>query len=110
MQRASPCLGFDGQAEGALNFCLSTFPDSRVVDAMRRGKAGPGVPGSVLAMAVSLDGPELVGLNGGPQFSVTPAISMFLKCGSQARSTTSGTGCRAAAAPCIAAGWPIASA
>ena len=84
MQKISPCLWFDGKAEEAMNFYMSVFKNGKVVNVMRYGDAGPGPKGSVLAVTFELDGQEFIALNGGPQFQFTPAISMFVKCQTQA--------------------------
>jgi predicted 3-demethylubiquinone-9 3-methyltransferase (glyoxalase superfamily) len=84
MQKISPCLWFDGKAEEAMNFYMSVFKNGKTVNVMRYGEAGPGPKGSVLAVTFELEGREFIGLNGGPQFQFTPAISMFVKCQTQA--------------------------
>jgi len=83
MQRITPCLWFDGQAEQAMKFYMSVFKDSKVVSEMRYGDAGPGPKGSVLAVTFELEGQEFMALNGGPQYKFTPAISLFVKCKTQ---------------------------
>ncbi|MEJ8821400.1 VOC family protein [Variovorax humicola] len=83
MQKITPCLWFDGNAEEALNFYASIFKNSRVYDVKRYGDAGPGPKGSVLAANVELDGQQFMALNGGPMFKFTPAISLFVTCESQ---------------------------
>lgn len=84
MQKISPCLWFDGKAEEAMNFYMSVFKNAKIVNVMRYGEAGPGPKGSVLAVTFELEGQEFIALNGGPQFQFTPAISMFVKCQTQA--------------------------
>lgn len=83
MQKITPCLWFDNQAEEAVRFYLSIFKNSRVLDVMRYGEAGPGPPGSVLTMTFVLDGQEYIALNGGPMFKFTEAISLLIRCESQ---------------------------
>ncbi len=83
MQKITPCLWFDGQAEEALNFYAAIFKHSRVYNVKRYGDAGPGKKGSVLAANVELDGQEFMALNGGPMFKFTPAISLFVTCETQ---------------------------
>ncbi|MEJ8848269.1 VOC family protein [Variovorax rhizosphaerae] len=83
MQKITPCLWFDGQAEEALNFYAGIFKNSRVYNVKRYGDAGPGKKGSVLAANVSLDGQEFMALNGGPMYKFTPAISLFVSCETQ---------------------------
>ncbi len=84
MQKISTCLWFDGKAEEAMTFYLSIFKNGKVVNVMHHGEAGPGPKGSVLAVTFELEGQEFIGLNGGPHFQFTPAISMFVKCQTQA--------------------------
>ena len=84
MQKISPCLWFDGKAEEAMKFYLSVFKNSKVVNVMRCGEAGPGPKGSVLAVTFELEGQEFIGLNGGPHFQFTPAISLQVSCKTQA--------------------------
>lgn len=84
MQKIRPFLWFDGKAEEAANFYVATFPNSRIVDVMRYGAAGPGPQGSVMTVSFELDGREFVALNGGPLFSFSPAISFFVDCETQA--------------------------
>lgn len=84
MQKITPCLWFDNQAEEAVKFYSSIFADSKVVNVMRVGKAGPGPEGSVLAMTFQLEGQEFIALNGGPQFKFTEAISLTVYCDTQA--------------------------
>ena len=72
------CLWFDGQAEEAANFYVGLFPNSSIGEVARWGDDGPGVPGSVLTIAFELDGRSFRGLNGGPEFKFTEAISFEL--------------------------------
>ena len=83
MQRISPCLWFDGQAEEAANFYVSVFGNSKLGDIMRFGAGGPGPAGSVLSVTFQLEGQEFIALNGGPHFKFTPALSLFVKCRAQ---------------------------
>jgi predicted 3-demethylubiquinone-9 3-methyltransferase (glyoxalase superfamily) len=84
MQKITPCLWFDGKAEEAMNFYMSIFKAGKIVNIMRFGEAGPGPAGSVMAATFELDSQTFLALNGGPQFSFTPAISMFVTCETQA--------------------------
>jgi len=84
MQKITPCLWFDGKAEEAMKFYMSIFKNAKVVSVMRCGEAGPGPKGSVLAVTFELEEQEFLGLNGGTHYSFTPAISMFVKCATQA--------------------------
>jgi predicted 3-demethylubiquinone-9 3-methyltransferase (glyoxalase superfamily) len=83
MQKITPFLWFDNQAEEAMNYYISIFKNSRVLDCTRSGDAGPGPKGSVLVTHFELDGQEFVALNGGPQFKFTEAISLLVSCETQ---------------------------
>jgi predicted 3-demethylubiquinone-9 3-methyltransferase (glyoxalase superfamily) len=80
MQKITPFLWFDNQAEEAMNFYTSVFNNSRVGQISRYGEAGPGQPGSVLTTSFELEGLQFTALNGGPTFNFTPAISFFVNC------------------------------
>ena len=83
MQRIATCLGFDGKAEEAMHFYTSIFRNSKVGDVTRYGEAGPGEQGSVLAVTFEIEGQEFMGLNGGPMYTFSPAISFSVKCETQ---------------------------
>jgi predicted 3-demethylubiquinone-9 3-methyltransferase (glyoxalase superfamily) len=83
MQKITPFLWFDGKAEEAMNFYLSIFKNSKMVSVTRYGEAGPGPKGAVMTATFQLDGQDFVALNGGPQFTFTPAISLFVNCETQ---------------------------
>src|SRR5712691_11829956 len=83
MQKITPFLWFDGKAEEAMNFYVSVFQNSKVVRVSRYGEAGPGRKGTVMSATFQLDGQEFFALNGGPQFTFTPAISFFVNCETQ---------------------------
>ncbi|MCI4566616.1 VOC family protein [Lysobacter sp. CFH 32150] len=86
-QRITPFLWFDTQAEEAVNFYTSVFPNSRVGTISRYGKAGAqasGRPeGSVMVVAFELDGQAFTALNGGPQFKFNESVSLVVNCESQ---------------------------
>lgn len=84
MQKITPFLWFNDQAEEAVNFYISLFKNSRIVSLSRYGDAGPGPKGSVMSVTFELEGQPFYALNGGPHFSFTPAISLFVNCESQA--------------------------
>ena len=84
MQKITPFLWFDNQAEEAINFYTSIFKNSRVLSVSRYGEAGPGPQGTVMSGTFQLEGQEFMALNGGPQFTFTPAISFFVNCETQA--------------------------
>ena len=77
-------LWFDGDAEAAVDFYLSLFEDSRIVDTMYWGEIGPGAASTVLSLTYELAGQRFVAINGGPGFSFTPAMSLFVPCDAQA--------------------------
>jgi predicted 3-demethylubiquinone-9 3-methyltransferase (glyoxalase superfamily) len=83
MQKITPFLWFDGKAEEAMNFYVSVFKNSKVVSVTRYGEAGPGPKGTVMSAIFQLDGQEFFALNGGPQFTFSPAISFFVNCETQ---------------------------
>ena len=83
MQKISPFLWFDNQAEEAVNFYTGIFPNSRITSIARYGDAGPGEPGTVMTAAFELDGQEFTALNGGPLFKFTEAISFYVHCETQ---------------------------
>ena len=83
MHKISPCLWFDGKAEEAMHFYTSIFPNSSVGEVMRYGEAGPGAKGTVMSVTFQIEGQEFMGLNGGPGFSFSPAVSFFVKCRTQ---------------------------
>ena len=78
-----PNLWFDGQAEEAAEYYCSIFPDSRVVTTARYTDAGPGPAGSVMTVEWELNGQRFVGINGGPQFPFSEAVSFQVTCDSQ---------------------------
>jgi predicted 3-demethylubiquinone-9 3-methyltransferase (glyoxalase superfamily) len=82
-QKITPFLWFDDNAEEAVNFYISIFKDSKVLEVLRSGEAGPGPKGSVLVITFQLEGQQFMALNGGPQFKFTEAVSLFVKCTSQ---------------------------
>ena len=83
MQKITPFLWYDGNAEEAVNFYISIFKNSKIGKISRYGDAGPGPKGSVMSMTFQIEGQEFFALNGGPQFKFTPAISFFVNCETQ---------------------------
>jgi len=83
MQKVTPFLWFDNQAEEAMNFYVSLFKNSKVLSVSRYGEGGPGPQGTVMTGAFQLDGQEFMALNGGPYFKFTEAISLFVNCETQ---------------------------
>jgi predicted 3-demethylubiquinone-9 3-methyltransferase (glyoxalase superfamily) len=82
-QKITPFLWFDGQAEEAANFYTSIFENSTILDVARYGEVGPGEKGSVMTVSFELEGQKFVGLNGGPHYKFTPAISFYIGCETQ---------------------------
>ncbi len=83
MQRITPCLWFDDQAEEAARFYTSIFRNSGVGEVTRYGEGGPRPKGSVLTVKFELDGQEFLALNGGPMFKFTEAVSLIVDCRTQ---------------------------
>ena len=84
MQKVTTFLTFDDQAEEAVRFYTSIFPDSRIVSERRYGPAGPGREGSLMTASFELAGQEFMALNGGSSFSFSQGISLFVDCEDQA--------------------------
>jgi len=83
MQKISPFLWFDNQAEEAVNLYVSVFRNSKVGDVTRYGDAGPGPKGSVMTASFELEGQQFTALNGGPHFKFTEAVSFVVNCETQ---------------------------
>jgi predicted 3-demethylubiquinone-9 3-methyltransferase (glyoxalase superfamily) len=83
MQKITPFLWFDGKAEEAAKFYTSIFKNSKVVSINRYPKGSPAPEGMAMTAQFLLEGQEFVALNGGPQFSFTPAISFVVNCETQ---------------------------
>jgi predicted 3-demethylubiquinone-9 3-methyltransferase (glyoxalase superfamily) len=87
MQKITPFLWYDNQAEEAMNFYVSIFKNSRVGSVTRYEESGAkasGRPaGSVMTATFQLDGQDFIALNGGPHFKFTEAISFVINCESQ---------------------------
>jgi predicted 3-demethylubiquinone-9 3-methyltransferase (glyoxalase superfamily) len=83
MQKITPFLWFDGNAEEAMNFYVSIFKNSRIGSVSRYGDSGPGPKGTVMSAIFQLDGQQFMALNGGPHFKFSPAISFFVNCETQ---------------------------
>ena len=84
MQKITPFLWFDDNAEEAMTFYTSIFRNSKVGRVSRYGDAGPGPKGSVMTAEFELNGQAFVALNGGPQFKFTEAVSFVVHCEDQA--------------------------
>jgi predicted 3-demethylubiquinone-9 3-methyltransferase (glyoxalase superfamily) len=83
MQKITTFLWFDNQAEEAMNFYTSIFKNSKIKNIARYGEAGPGPKGSVMIGTFQIEGQDFMALNGGPVFSFTPAISLYVNCETQ---------------------------
>jgi predicted 3-demethylubiquinone-9 3-methyltransferase (glyoxalase superfamily) len=83
MPTITPNLWFDGQAEQAAEFYVSVFPNSKIENVARYTDAGPGPAGTVMTVEFVLDGQPFVGINGGPQYPLTPAVSFQITCADQ---------------------------
>jgi predicted 3-demethylubiquinone-9 3-methyltransferase (glyoxalase superfamily) len=88
LQRITPCLWFDSQAEEAASFYVSIFKNARIREASQYDEASSKVSGqpkgSVMTVMFELDGEEFIALNGGPMFKFTEAISFVVNCETQA--------------------------
>ena len=82
-QKLTPCLWFDTASEEAATFYTSVFPNSRIVDVVRYGEAGPRLADTVMVVTFELDGLKFIALNGGPEFAFTEAISFQVSCEGQ---------------------------
>jgi predicted 3-demethylubiquinone-9 3-methyltransferase (glyoxalase superfamily) len=83
MQKITPFLWYDGKAEEAASLYVSIFKNSKIVTVTRYGDAGPGPKGSVMIVKFQLEGQDFIAINGGPQFTFTPAISLVVDCKTQ---------------------------
>ncbi len=83
MQRITPCLWFNFNAEEAVNHYLGIFKGGRIVRTLRYGDEHPALKGQVLVIDFELEGQRFQALNGGPQFPFTEAISLSVDCQTQ---------------------------
>ena len=83
MQKITPFLWFDHQAEEAMNFYISIFKNSKVININRYGNGAQLPSGTVMTASFQINGQEFIALNGGPVFQFTPAISFVVSCESQ---------------------------
>jgi predicted 3-demethylubiquinone-9 3-methyltransferase (glyoxalase superfamily) len=83
MQKITPFLWFDDNAEEAVNFYTSVFKNSKVSEVSRYPEGSPGPAGKVMVAAFELEGQQFMALNGGPQFKFTEAISFLVNCETQ---------------------------
>jgi len=87
MQKITPCLWFDDEAEEAVDFYVSIFPNSTIVAVTRYGPAAAEAAqrpeGTVMTILFELAGQQFLALNGGPAFPFSPAISLMVNCRTQ---------------------------
>mgnify|MGYP001315145820 CR=1 FL=1 len=84
MQKIVTFLWFeDSKAEEAVNFYTSIFKNSKIINTVRYGEAGPGPEGAVMSMTFQLEGQEFYALNDNPQFKFNESLSLFVKCDTQ---------------------------
>ena len=83
MQKITPFLWFDGNAEDAMNFYVSVFPNSKILDVSRYTEAGPLPEGTVLVCRFQILGMEFMALNGGPEYQFNNAVSFMIDCETQ---------------------------
>lgn len=83
MQKITPFLWFDHEAEEAINFYVSIFKNSKIISLTRYGEGGPGRAGELMTGTFQLEGQEFMALNGGPDHQFTEAISFFVDCKTQ---------------------------
>jgi predicted 3-demethylubiquinone-9 3-methyltransferase (glyoxalase superfamily) len=83
MQKITPFLWFNDQAEEAVKFYTSIFKESKIESISRYGDDSPGEKGKVMTATFKIAGQEFMALNGGPVYSFTPAISLFVDCKTQ---------------------------
>jgi predicted 3-demethylubiquinone-9 3-methyltransferase (glyoxalase superfamily) len=83
MSNIVTCLGFNNQAEEAVNFYTSIVRNSKILHMSRSGDSGPGLKGMLISASFVLDGQEFLALNGGPSFTFTTGVSVVVKCDTQ---------------------------
>lgn len=105
LQRISPCLWFEGNAEEAVNFYLSVFQSGRIVDTLRYGEGAPLPKGTVLTITFELNGQPFIALNGGPHHKFNDAISLLVACADQAELDTIWDGLIADGGKPVQCGW-----
>ena len=84
MQKITPFLWFNDQAEEAVRFYTAIFKNSRISSPTHYGEDVPGPKGKVMSLTFEIEGQEFMALNGGPVFNFSPAISFFVHCATQA--------------------------
>lgn len=84
MNKIAPFLWFNNNAEEAAEFYLRVFPDAQKLGEVRSQGVGPQPLGTIVTITIELAGQEIVFLNGGPMYQLSPAVSFFIRCDSQA--------------------------
>jgi len=84
MQKITPFLWFDTEAEPAARFYVRVFKNAKILGISRYGDAGPGPKGSVMLVDFQIAGQRFQALNGGPAYKLNPAISFVVECADQA--------------------------
>lgn len=84
MQKITPFLWFNDNAEEAVNFYLPLFKNSKILNIVRNPKGAPGLEGAVMIVAFELDGAKFTAINGGPMFTFNGAVSFVVNCEDQA--------------------------
>jgi len=105
MQKISPFIWFDNNAEEAMNFYLSVFRNSKLISAARNPPGGPGPENALLVASIQLEGQEIILMNGGPGHPLTDAISLTVNCNSQEEVDYYWKGLLAGGGQEIACGW-----
>jgi predicted 3-demethylubiquinone-9 3-methyltransferase (glyoxalase superfamily) len=83
MQKITPFLWYDNNAEEAVNFYLGIFENARILEVTRYTEVGPGPAGTVMTISFELEGQRFTALNGGPEFPFTDAVSFVVSCETQ---------------------------
>jgi predicted 3-demethylubiquinone-9 3-methyltransferase (glyoxalase superfamily) len=105
MNKITPFLWFNDNAEAAADFYLTVFPNSRKLSELRANEAGPGPIGSLTVLDLELDGQQVTFLNGGPAYQLTEAFSFTVCCETQAEIDSYWTKLTADGGSEIACGW-----
>lgn len=83
MQKIRPCLWFNGRAQEAVDFYLSVFDDGELLETSRYGEGAPMPAGEILTAVFRIQGQEFMILNGGPHYTLSPAVSFVVRCETQ---------------------------
>lgn len=83
MPKITPYLCFENKAEEAVNFYVSIFRDSKILDITKFDGNDVGQEGAVVSITFQLEGQQFYALDGGPQFTFSPAVSFYIDCETQ---------------------------